>query len=102
MVIDYIDVPNSAYAVFLKETAERIQNTQEKEVTICTDRWLSFDRKVLEAIESRPDVAVEVNYQYQGERYLLLIPAGADIELLMDENGFSGFRYMNDKMFENK
>ena len=100
MVIDYVDVPNSAYAAFLKEAAERIQNTQEKEVTIYTDRWLSFDRKVFEAIESRPDVAVEVNYQYQGERYLLLIPAGTDIDLLMDENGFGGFRYMNDKLFE--
>lgn len=100
MVIDYVDVPNSAYAAFLQETADVIQNTRQKEVTICTDRWMSFDRKVFEAIESRPDVAVIINYQYQGDVYSLIIPAGTDVNLLMDENGFGGFRAVNDKLLQ--
>lgn len=101
MVIDYVDVPNSAYAAFLQETADMIQNAQQKEVTICTDRWLSFDRRVFEAIESRPDVAVIINYQYQGNAHSLIIPAGTDVNLLMDENGFGGFRSVNDKLLQN-
>ncbi len=101
MVIDYVDVPNSAYTAFLEETADTIQNARQKAVTICTDRWMSFDKRVFEAIKNRPDVAVEINYQYQGEMQVLIIPAGTDVELLMDENGFGGFRYMNEKLPEN-
>ena len=56
---------------------------------------------MFEAIKNRPDVAVEINYQYQGEMQVLIIPAGTDVELLMDENGFGGFRYMNEKLPEN-
>ncbi len=101
IVIDYVEVPNSAYTAFLQEAADAIQNARQKAVTICTDRWMSFDKRVFEAIKNRPDVAVEINYQYQGEMQVLIIPAGTDVELLMDENGFGGFRYMNEKLPEN-
>lgn len=97
-VFEYIDVPNSAYAAFLKETARLILNAEQEEVTITTDRWMSFDQTVFEAMKVRPDLSVKINYRYHGENYLLVIPAGTDVEILMDENGFGGFRYMEEML----
>lgn len=95
-VFEYIDVPNSAYAAFLKETVNLIQNAQQQEIIISTNRWVSFNREVFEALKIRHDVSMKVNYWYQGEEYSLTIPAGADTELLMDENGFAGFRHIEE------
>lgn len=39
-------------------------------------------------------MTVTVNYMYEGNSYVLTIPAGTDVDLLMDENGFGGFRYI--------
>ncbi len=93
-VLKYEAVSNSAFAVFLDETAKSILNAKGSEVVIDTDIWVSFGRGVFDAIKSRPDVAVTVNYVYQGKPYVLKIPAGTDVNLLMDENGFGGFRYI--------
>ncbi|MDE6202197.1 MAG: hypothetical protein K2G19_01830 [Lachnospiraceae bacterium] len=94
-ILSYSDVPNTAYAAFLRGAAEAIQNAQPGEVTITTSRWVSFDRKVLEAIALRPDVSVTVNYRYGGKDYTVTVPAGADVSGLADENGFCGFRYLD-------
>ncbi len=93
-VLAYTEVPNSAYAAFQAETAEKIRKAQPGEVAIYTDRWVSFNREVFEAIAGRLDVTVIINYQYFGEEYSLTIPAGTDVDVLMDENGYGGFRYM--------
>lgn len=95
-VLEYIEVPNSAYSTFLKETADAVLHARSSEVTINTDRWMSFNRDVFEAIKSRPDVTVTVNYRYQGEMYHVTLPAGTDVDLFIDENGFCGFRYMDE------
>ncbi|MDD6070682.1 MAG: hypothetical protein PUC12_07670 [Clostridiales bacterium] len=95
-VFKYVEVPNSAYATFLRETAASILGAGDSKVNISTDRWMSFDRNVFEAIKSRPDVTVIVDYQYRGEQCQVKIPAGADVEKLMDENGFCGFRYIEE------
>lgn len=92
VVLEYIEVPNSAYAEFLKESVSLIQNAQPGEVFISTDRWISFNRNVLETIRSRPDVTVMVRYRYLGEEHLLLIPAGTNISSLVNESEFCGFR----------
>lgn len=93
-VVDYKEAPNSAFSVFLKETAERIKDAGTNEVVIDTDRWMSFDGTVLEALESRRDVVVDLHYQYQGQRYSVRIPAGEDVSGLADENGYCGFLYL--------
>lgn len=93
-VLEYIEVPNSAYVAFLKETENIIINAQSKEAIVSTGLWLSFNKDVFEAMKKRPDVTVIVNYRYQGEMEQIVIPAGIDVEFLMDENGFCGFRHM--------
>lgn len=94
-IVKYEIVPNSAFTTFLNETAKSIINTKQQEVVINTSIWTSFNRTVFEAIKSRPDVSVTVNFIYKGEPYSVRIPAGTDVSLLMDENGFGGFLYIN-------
>lgn len=93
-LLRYEAVPNSAYATFLANTANTILNAQQGEVTINTNIWTSFNRAVFDAIKSRPDVAITVNYYYKGSPYVLHIPAGTNVDSLMDENGFGGFLYI--------
>ena len=96
-VLEYKDVPNSAYTAFLKEAEKLIQSASpQSEIIISTDRWVSFNRDVLEAMKVRQDITVRVNYRYQGKNCSLVMPAGVDVELLMDENGFAGFRYIEE------
>lgn len=100
-VLSYEKVANSAYSTFLKETADAIANAQQPAVVIDAKMWVSFNRSVFDAIKSRPDVTVTVNYTYGGQKYALLIPAGVNTDSLMDENGFGGFRYI-DKVLNTK
>ena len=95
-ILSYEEVPNSAYVAFLQESADAIRNAAlGEQVTICTDRWISFDRRVAKALAGRPDVSVKLAYRYGGENCVLVIPAGEDWISLLDENGFCGFRYLN-------
>ena len=98
-ILSYEEIPNSAYVAFLQESAEAIRNAaQGEQVEIYTDRWISFDRRVAKALADRPDVSVKLAYRYKGEAYILKIPAGEDWIGLLDENGFCGFRYL-DQLF---
>lgn len=94
-VLSYSAVPNSAYAAFLESAAFIIRNAQEDEALIETERWLSFNRTVFDAIAERPEVTVKIRYRYEGKRYEVTVPAGAEVSGLIDENGFCGFRYLD-------
>ena len=94
-VIQYVEVPNSAYAAFQQEAIAAIQNARTNEVIISSRRWISFHQSVLEAISQRPDVTIILRYRYQGEMCEVTIPAGAEVSTLADEGGFCGFRYLN-------
>lgn len=100
-VLSYSFVPNSAYAAFLEEAAGAIQNAQTGEVVIETERWISFNQSVFDAMAMRPEVSVTVRYRYGESRYEVTIPAGAEVSGLADENGFCGFRHL-DQVFGGK
>lgn len=88
--------PVSAIMAFLKNAEKSVKNAaQGAVVTVETDRWLCFDRAVMEAIASRPDVTVTVNYRYQHKDYTVTIPTGYDVIGLLNEEGFCGFRYLD-------
>lgn len=95
-VLERTIVPNSAYAAFLKETEEMIQNAQPGEIVIDAGQWISFNREVLETISSRTDVTLKVHYIYCGEAYEMVIPSGMDVTAFADENGFCGFQHMEE------
>ncbi len=93
-ILRYEEVPNSAYAVFLKETANSILTAKQTTVVVSTETWVSFDKRVFDAMKQCPNVTLTVNYVYNGTPYVLEIPAGTNVDLLMDENGFGDFRYI--------
>lgn len=94
-VFSYCYVPNSAYAAFLEECAKAVLNVKGDKILLATDRWMSFNQEVLDALSARPEVAVTIHYSYCGKRYTVTIPAGADVAGLTDENGYCGFRYLH-------
>ncbi len=95
-VIAYGDIPNTAYVSFLNRVAGMIREAQPAEqVIVDTDRWISFDKRVLDAIKERADVSILIRYRDQGEEHQVLLPAGVDVSSLGDENGFCGFRYLS-------
>ena len=100
-VLSYSFVPNSAYAAFLESAACAIRNAQWDEAVIETERWLSFNQAVFDAMALRPELTVRVRYRYEGKRYEVTVPAGAKLSGLTDKNGFCGFRYL-DQMFMGK
>ncbi len=56
-----------------------------------TDRVSCFDRKMIEAIASRPDIDVNVVFTYGGKKLKVTIPAGYNVRTLLDEGGYCGF-----------
>lgn len=62
-------------------------------VTIDTTYLTCFPKSVFDALLTRPDVTLVVNYTYEHVNYTMTIPAGASqIPGVVDENGYAGFR----------
>lgn len=96
-VAEYMEVPNSAYAFFQRDTADRILEMTEGEITIDTARWISFHRMVTDAMLQRPKVQITVHFRYKGKEETVVIPAGADRDGLANEDGFCGFLYLQQR-----
>ncbi len=82
------------YSTFYQLHLNRHQGATVK---IKTSRWISFHKKVVEALVERPDVTLEIGFldeEYKGNRITATIPAGTDVLSLVDENGFVGFLYL--------
>ncbi|WP_022775994.1 hypothetical protein [Butyrivibrio sp. AE2015] len=58
---------------------------------IQTDRVSCFDKKMIQAFASRPDIDVNVVFTYGGKKLKVTIPAGYDVNKLLDDNGYCGF-----------
>lgn len=52
----------------------------------------------MDALLLRPDVTLVTNYRYNHVDYTVTIPAGFEADTLVDENGYCGFRYL-DQLF---
>jgi len=98
-ILHYTIIPGTACASFLDHTADAILRTKESEVIAETSIWTCLDRRVTDALMARPDVALTLNYTYQGIRYTVTIPAGTNASELLDANGYCGFRYL-DSLFQ--
>ena len=86
----------SAGRVFIERVIREINNAPENgTVTVNTDIWTCYNRQVIEALAQRPDVTVVTNYCYEKVDYTVTIPAGYDVMSLTDENGYCGFRYLD-------
>ena len=63
-------------------------------VSIITDRWMSFNKDVYDALAANPDVALTINFRHQGKFYRTTIPAGTDMTPYLSEDGYCGFLYL--------
>lgn len=91
---------------FINEIKEQVQQIRDgltvtptangnPVAVITTDYFTCFTKEMLELLAANPDVSYEIHYRYQGKRYVLVIPAGADLGSLQDSNGYYGFRYLD-------
>jgi hypothetical protein len=91
-------VPISAYYVFNKSAMEQIEKAhQGATVSIVTDRWISFHKMVLEALNKRPDVTLKVSFldgEYRGDMRGFTIPAGTNALSYAADTNFAGFMYI--------
>lgn len=99
--------PGTAAGKFQQEIQEKINSAVSaieagdngsagtKTVVIDTGIWICFNQKVLDELAKHPNVSLEIHYSYKNVRYVLVIPAGADLEAIRREDGFYGFRYLD-------
>ena len=50
-----------------------------------------LDRNIIAAMEARPDVAINIVFKHDGVKKRVVIPAGYNVRLLLDDNGFCGY-----------
>ena len=93
--------PYPAYHCFQGDIARQIEVAPENfTVKVKTSLFYSFDKRVMEALEKRPDVSLYVSFlrnEYIGDRLSFVIPAGEDTMSLLDANGYAGFIYLGNK-----
>ena len=96
--------PETHYGMFQEDAIRRLNlaienvnkavtngtTNQTKKVELNTGVWVSFHKSVYEEIQ-KCTVPVSISFIYQGTRYVVTIPANADVLSLVDENGFCGF-----------
>ena len=58
---------------------------------IVTDTIGCLDAGMIEALSARPDIDVNIVFYYGGKQMKVTIPAGYDLNSLLDENGYCGF-----------
>ena len=80
------------FMLFQSEAESAVRHAEEP-VTIRTRTWISFHRKVMQAIEEeQKDVMVQ--YRLKGDWYEVRIPAGYPATKLLTEDGWCGFLYL--------
>jgi hypothetical protein len=92
-------LPISGYTAFIADACKNVKNAKAgATVTISTDRWMSFHHSVIDQLQKRPDVSVDLKYRYNGKNYEILIPAGTDLSGLTDSKGYAGFLQLASKL----
>ena len=86
---DAINKVQTAIANINKATTNGTTNETEK-VELNTGIWVSFHKSVYEEIQ-KCDVPVTITFIHEGTRYVVTIPANANVLSLVDENGYCGF-----------
>ncbi len=85
-----------SFKYFLDNCSSFIKNCAGGNLTIdCSDlMWFSFNKKTLAALKDNPNLSLTIIFTYNGRKYTFTIPAGYDLDLLQDSNGWYGFMYL--------
>lgn len=89
-------VPGSSLRAFIERVVKDITDApKDAVVTVDTKIWTCYNKEVMDALSRRTDVTLVTNYRYNHVDYSVTIPAGYDVAGLLDENGYCGFRYLD-------
>lgn len=89
-------VPGSSLRAFIERVVKDITDApKDAVVTVDTKIWTCYNKEVMDALSRRTDVTLVTNYRYNHVDYTVTIPAGYDVAGLLDENGYCGFRYLD-------
>lgn len=83
-----------AYWTFQDDVVNQITVAPAGGITIDAYFWISFADCVYQAIEARPDLTVSVKFIYEGNNYLVTIPAGTKAESILLGERYAGFAYL--------
>ena len=85
-----------SFKYFLDNCSSFIKNCAGGNLTIdCSDlMWFSFNKKTLSTLKDNPNLSLTIIFTYNGRKYTFTIPAGYDLDLLQDSNGWYGFMYL--------
>lgn len=85
-----------SFVSFLNTFADIVRKSPHQNLLLdCSNQpWFSLNRKTLEALGSRNNKSLTVTFRYMGKMYTFTIPAGYDLGLLKDSNGWYGFMYL--------
>lgn len=74
------------YVKFCNEVAEQIKGAEQNGVvTVETDKWVSFNQTVVEALDARSDVSLTLDFVYDEKEYQTIISAGTVREIVTTE-----------------
>ena len=86
----------SSVHLFIRNIIKSINDApQNGTVTVNTEIWTCYNREIIDALSHRPDVTLVTNYRYNHVDYTVTIPAGYEVDTLLDENGYCGFRHLD-------
>lgn len=86
----------SSVHLFIRNIIKSINDApQNGTVAVNTEIWTCYNREIIDALSQRPDVTLVTNYRYNHVDYTVTIPAGYEVDTLLDENGYCGFRHLD-------
>ena len=94
-----LDMSKFTPAQYKEAVTSTIQNVGAGgNLVIETNEVSCFDAAMIETLASRNDISVNVVFKYNGQKMLVVIPAGYNVKDLLDENGYCGFLRLADRL----
>ena len=93
-------MPLTGQSTFIINSANKILNAGPgATIHISTTHWISFNTVIRDAIKKRPDVTIVVDFLsegHKGEPLSFTIPAGYNVDVLFDKDGWAGFCFVRE------
>ena len=97
-------MPVTGQSAFIINAANKISNAGPgATIRISTTHWKSFNILIRDALKKRKDVTLIVDFLsegHKGEPLSFTIPAGYDVDVLFDKNGWAGFCFVREYLNE--
>lgn len=87
-----VDISKVTPAQYIEVVKATVQSVPANGVAVIETNEVSvLDSNMIEAMATRPDLAINIVFKHDGIKKRIIIPAGYDVRSLLDENGYCGF-----------